>query len=1282
MAKVGYSKSQRKKWHGEVGDAIVEATTEVRERALKALRSAGDGYGTATLFKPAWWDAAIEKRVRPVLVTVARSAGYHMEKELPEEPALAAAAGDDEDQEIEDAIAATLLMLKRRGVTINARIEAVVAQAAEEEWGEDRVAAELSLDSEDGGPLSDAVSSNMGLAASAAVIFAAAAIALRGRPSTKTWNCLFLNSRETHIEADGQTVPADEPFIVGGYEADYPGDPALPDEELVNCNCWVEYDVEDVVDETVTAELATAARWATDISAAETFQANGVCVTIEPTALQKMELAVEGGDPPERLHCTLVYLGETATIDRDVVSTVMAKIAAQCMPMEGVVAGMGYFGDPSSITIALIDSPGLAALRGGIVEAMEKAGVTVDHTHDFQPHITLAGGPVDASEKVGMVLTFDNLRLRYGNEAIAFDLVGVPEAVQAPEVPSETAAPADELEPGTPAPEEAAMPYGVQVDHPECAGTEEGSVAVIDMETGQALSCHIDEAAAAQAAAELNAQAGVPEDQEEPVAAAAAEGVATFEDVVAPEVVPVEEAPVVGEIPPPNPDLASVSAEDLQAELARRAAEEAAAVTGEDPALLEQAAYEEVADAVSDVCEDLVEGDGAEAPMAEVEPQGTSLSSLPTTAGAILEHVLAERATLTASAAAKTFTVIGSADLPLAERDAAWDGDAATARMAERASSDGSGDPATIDWGMFGEGFLYRDDEAPETITGHKLPFADVVNGTLEAIPAGVFGVAAALGGSRGGVDIPEAEQDQIRARVGGYYERMADKFEDPEIVAPWEAAVAEEAQDFLIGEGLDGEAAFEWEGVLTVEGIESGDGRMLGQGALTWRTLPVPLMLQETNLPGHEGSVPCGSIQEIERVGQNIVGRGVFHDGENGEKARAYIEQGTMRGVSVDIDRAVVLFADPETGEEITVDDYLYGGVPAVELLVEGRVMGATICAFPAFQEANINVVASEDVDDALVAAGARGDVWQVATPTTQWVVKGQEPMALVASAGSLLDEVLVAPPSEWFSARPMEEPEPFSVGADGRCYGLIAKFGSCHIGFGNRCVPVPRSSDFAAFYSPDKHVLTSDGQKVAAGPIIMDTVHPNLRMVASDAQAHYAHTGSAIADVALYVNQHGIVAAGAVRPGVDPAALRKFRTSDISPDWRKLGGELKVVALLAVNTSGFIVDALAASAGGTDLAPVLPLTPRGLYDTAADEVVALVAAGAMSRAPRRGVQLSGMTRVMAAEISRLRRDVEELQATERARRAAAALGSIQATTRPALVEAAAAACGCGQSA
>lgn len=44
-------------------------------------------------------------------------------------------------------------------------------------------------------------------------------------------------TRHTHHEADGQTATFADPFIVGGFSLAFPGDPAGPPQEVINCRC-------------------------------------------------------------------------------------------------------------------------------------------------------------------------------------------------------------------------------------------------------------------------------------------------------------------------------------------------------------------------------------------------------------------------------------------------------------------------------------------------------------------------------------------------------------------------------------------------------------------------------------------------------------------------------------------------------------------------------------------------------------------------------------------------------------------------------------------------------------------------------------------------------------------------------------------------------------------------------------------------------------------------------------------------------------------------------------
>jgi len=129
----------------------------------------------------------------------------------------------------------------------------------------------------------------------------------------------------------------------------------------------------------------------------------------------------------------------------------------------------------------------------------------------------------------------------------------------------------------------------------------------------------------------------------------------------------------------------------------------------------------------------------------------------------------------------------GSTSLPLGERDAKWDGPAAAQAVAKWASSDGSGDKDKVDWGKYGQAFLYKDtsDGPAEDFGKFKLGFAEPVDGKLVANWGGITAVAGVLQGARGGADIG-SDADAIKTRVEGLYEKAAKQYEDDKIEAPW----------------------------------------------------------------------------------------------------------------------------------------------------------------------------------------------------------------------------------------------------------------------------------------------------------------------------------------------------------------------------------------------------------------------------------------------------------------------------------------------------------------
>lgn len=190
----------------------------------------------------------------------------------------------------------------------------------------------------------------------------------------------------------------------------------------------------------------------------------------------------------------------------------------------------------------------------------------------------------------------------------------------------------------------------------------------------------------------------------------------------------------------------------------------------------------------------------------------------------------------------------------------------------------------------------------------------------------------------------------------------------------------------------------------------------------------------------------------------------------------------------------------------------------------------------------------------------------------------------ALSASAASLDER---RPPKEWFQNPGLKVPVGITITDEGRVYGHAAQWDSCHIGFDDTCVQPPVEDSHPYFMTGE--VITDDGSRVAVGQITVATGHAPLNMRASKAAEHYDHTGSAIADVVVGNDEVGIWVAGAIRPHAEMARVHDLRASGrVSGDWRRIGGELRMVGLLGVNVPGFALQTRARVASGVPQALV----------------------------------------------------------------------------------------------
>lgn len=389
------------------------------------------------------------------------------------------------------------------------------------------------------------------------------------------------------------------------------------------------------------------------------------------------------------------------------------------------------------------------------------------------------------------------------------------------------------------------------------------------------------------------------------------------------------------------------------------------------------------------------------------------------------------------------------------------------------------------------------------------------------------------------------------------------------------------------------------WEGPIALEGQVTGDGREFAPNALTWADLPVPLRWNKEDSHGGEArtiAVNVGRIDEIWRDGGLIMARGVLDlSDEDGAKVHAKIEGKFLRGVSIDADSitdADVEFVWPEemgTGDEGDDLFEMLFATPEKMLFHAGRIRAATIVDIPAFAEAYIALL---DSSGAVVAAG---------TPVGEEAVRAAHPGRRALTASVLAP---AAPPSTWFTDPQLSVPTGITVDDAGRVYGHAALWGACHVGIQDVCV-APPEEDFHAYYMTGE-VTCADGSLAAVGQITVGTGHAPLTHNATAATEHYDHTGWAVADVAVGNDAHGIWVAGTLRPGADADQVRALRSAgQVSGDWRRIGGQLRLVGLLAVNVPGFPVPRTQARvAGGGQIALVAAGRPP-LVERRSEEVL-----------------------------------------------------------------------------
>ncbi|MGA5599630.1 phage minor head protein [Streptomyces griseoincarnatus] len=259
----------------------------------------------------------------------------------------------------------------------------------------------------------------------AATLAAAEAVTDAGRPLVKQWTTRRdARVRDAHDAADGQIRLLDETFTVGGVPMRYPGDPTAPASLTVNCRCILR----------LAPERQAAAYEPKEVTAAGGH--TGAMIALVPAQADAERLAVDGGEPVDELHCTLLFLGDADGWDTDqrqrLIDALRTSVEADMPePVRALAFGVNQWNpasDEPAWVYAVGDDPdhGSPDLRLAHLVARDAIARTdnlpeIPRQHSpWVAHTTAAYAPdtwpLDAmNERLGPV-TYDRLRIAFAGD--------------------------------------------------------------------------------------------------------------------------------------------------------------------------------------------------------------------------------------------------------------------------------------------------------------------------------------------------------------------------------------------------------------------------------------------------------------------------------------------------------------------------------------------------------------------------------------------------------------------------------------------------------------------------------------------------------------------------------------------------------------------------------------------------------------------------------------------------------------------------------------------------
>jgi len=261
------------------------------------------------------------------------------------------------------------------------------------------------------------------------------------------------------------------------------------------------------------------------------------------------------------------------------------------------------------------------------------------------------------------------------------------------------------------------------------------------------------------------------------------------------------------------------------------------------------------------------------------------------------------------------------------EMERAWDADGTERAWREWVSDKEPSEWGEAEWSRYRRRYLAWDASAPEKFGSYKLPVVGVVDGEPRLFRRALIAAKAALGGARGGVDLPARVKGQLLEWIDGVLEGGSASASPPGGGG---------------GEGVDdqrGEFGFVYAGGEVLAMREREDLEMQGQRALEG-TESVPVL-------GAESGVSDAELESLRAEVARL--RFAQREARARERARAWREQGLITPAQESL-VASLLCAESDAvrfsvdGQELGLEAWLERFIALAPRFPVGESLGAEV--------------------------------------------------------------------------------------------------------------------------------------------------------------------------------------------------------------------------------------------------------------------------------------------------------------------------------------------------